>query len=102
MGPPKTTLDIKRSSMSSNSSGSTLAATVVSSTTTNDTNSLADAFSTEMLDWYNTQSNSSRSRGASIMKPINSNNIQPKGAQSGLIETKNTKDSTSNKPATLV
>ena len=99
--PPKTAVDVKRSSMSSNSSGSTLAATVVGSNT-NDTNSLADAFSTEMLDWYNTQSNSSRSRGASIMKPMNSNNIQPKGAQSGLIETKNTKDTTSNKPATLV
>ena len=99
--PPKTAIEVKRSSMSSNSSGSTLAATVVGSNS-NDANSLADAFSTEMLDWYNTQSNSSRSRGASIMKPMNNTSIQPKGAQSGLIETKNSKDSTSNKPATLV
>ena len=99
--PPKTALDVKRSSMSSNSSGSTLAATVVN-TNTNDNNSLADAFSSEMLDWYNTQSNSSRSRGASIMKTMSNNSIKTKGTQSGPMETKNTKDSTSNKPATLV
>lgn len=94
--PPKTSLDVKRSSMSSNSSGSTLAATVVS-TDTNDTNSLADAFSSEMLDWYNTQSNSSRSRGASVMKPMNT--IQQNGNST---ENKSTKDSSNNKPATLV
>merc|ERR1712226_836062 len=91
--PPKTTLDVKRSSMSSNSSGSTLAATVVNSNS-NDTNSLADAFSSEMLDWYNTQSNSSRSRGASIVKPVGSTSAQNKGSQSGIIENKNAKEST--------
>jgi len=100
--PPKTTLDIKRSSMSSNSSGSTLAATVVSSTTTNDSNSLADAFSSEMLDWYNTQSNSSRARGASVLKSVSNSTIQQNGNQSGIVEKKNTKDSSNNKPATLV
>merc|ERR1712179_779882 len=99
--PPKTTLDVKRSSMSSNSSGSTLAATVVNSNS-NDTNSLADAFSSEMLDWYNTQSNSSRSRGASIVKPVGSTSAQNKGSQSGIIENKNAKESSNNKPATLV
>ena len=100
--PPKTTLDIKRSSMSSNSSGSTLAATVVSSTTTNDSNSLADAFSSEMLDWYNTQSNTSRARGASVLKSVSNSTIQQNGNQSGIVEKKNTKDPSNNKPATLV
>ena len=88
--------------MSSNSSGSTLAATVVSSTTTNDSNSLADAFSSEMLDWYNTQSNSSRARGASVLKSVSNSTIQQNGNQSGIVDKKNTKDSSNNKPATLV
>ena len=100
--PPKSSVDVKRSSLSSNSSGSTLAATVVS-TNANDVNSLADAFSSEMLDWYNTQSNSSRQKGSSNTKPVGNSNIQAIGSKTGMIEGNNAKDaSNNNKPATLV